>query len=181
MPRLFLAPAALIAAATLAACASAPAPTPPIPPALQPAAGQSLFKVVAARGVQIYECRAKKDASGAAAGTEWAFIAPEAELLDAAGQVVGKHYAGPHWEAKDGSKIKGTVKARADAPQAGAIPWLLLATESDGPAGAYAGVTSVQRVNTVGGAAPTTPCGAAETGQQSRVPYTADYRLFKAG
>jgi hypothetical protein len=172
--------------AGLAACASAPAPSttpaPAIPPALQPAAGQTLLKVVAARGVQIYECRAKKDAAGAAtAGTEWAFVAPEAELLDASGQVVGKHYAGPHWEAKDGSKIKGAVKARADAPQAGAIPWLLLATESDGPAGAYARVTSIQRVNTVGGAAPTTPCGAAELGQQARVPYTADYRLFTAG
>jgi FtsP/CotA-like multicopper oxidase with cupredoxin domain len=172
-------PAAL--AAGLVACASAPAPAPApapaLPEALQPAAGQTLLKVVAARGVQVYECRAKKDS----AGTEWAFVAPEAELLDASGQVIGKHYAGPHWEANDGSKVKGSVKARADAPQAGAIPWLLLATESDGPAGRWAGVASIQRVNTVGGVAPATPCSAAQVGQQARVPYTADYRLFVAG
>ena len=39
--------------------------------------------MVPAKGVQIYECRAKKDAS---AGFEWVFVAPEAELFDAARQ-----------------------------------------------------------------------------------------------
>src|SRR5207245_8699331 len=97
---------------------------------------------VAARGVQIYECRVKKDSPQA---TEWAFVAPEAELWDAQGKRVGKHYAGPHWEHVDGSKVFGTVKARADAPMAGAIPWLLLKTKSVGPDGAYAKVTSIQR------------------------------------
>ena len=73
------------------------------------------------------------------------------------------------------------MTARADAPQPGAIPWLLLATESVGPAGAYARVTSIQRVNTAGGVAPSAACGTAELGRQARVPYTADYRLFVAG
>lgn len=157
----------------LAACSTTPVPA--IPESLQAPAGERLLEVVAARGVQIYECRAKADAP---AGAEWAFVAPEAELLDAQGRTVGKHYAGPHWEAMDGSRIKGSVKAKADAPQAGAIPWLLLATQAAGPAGRYAGVTSIQRVQTVGGVAPASGCSTAELGRQTKVPYTADYRLF---
>jgi hypothetical protein len=172
--------ATLVAASfVLAGCASTPAPGPSIPAALQPPAGEKLWQVLGARGVQVYECRAKKD--DPAGATEWAFVAPEAELLDRSGAPAGKHYAGPHWEAPDGSRVKGSVKARADAPLAGAIPWLLLATESAGPAGRFAGITSIQRVNTIGGAAPGASCGAAELGRQSRVPYTADYRVFVKG
>jgi hypothetical protein len=43
--------------------------------------------------------------------TDWAFVAPEAELFDAQRRPVGKHYAGPKWERADGSKVAGTVKA----------------------------------------------------------------------
>ena len=74
---------------------------------------------------------------------------------------IGRHYAGPHWEALDGSKIAGTVKERADAPLADAIPWLLLTAKSVGPEGSFSKVTSIQRVNTVGGVAPTTGCSEA--------------------
>ena len=106
-------PLALCLPALLAACAGAPmAPAVEIPAALQPA-NTVLVTVVAARGVQIYECRAKKDQPGA---NEWAFVAPDAELFDSSDKHVGKHYAGPHWEAADGSKLVGAVKARADAP-----------------------------------------------------------------
>jgi hypothetical protein len=162
----------LAAASLLAACASAP-PGAPAPAALVPA-GERLVGQVAARGVQIYECRAKKDSPG----TEWAFVAPEADLVDMQGKPAGKHYAGPHWEANDGSKIVGTVKARADATQAGAIPWLLLSAKSVGGEGAFSKVTSVQRIHTVGGAAPSSGCDAAALGKSVRVPYTADYLWF---
>jgi len=163
----------------LAACASqSPMPTVAVPEHLKPAPSEVPLMALAARGVQIYECRAKKDDPQA---MEWAFVAPEAELFDAQGKNVGKHYAGPHWESGDGSKIVGTVKARADAPQAGAIPWLLLATRSVGPDGAFAKVTSVQRVNTRDGAAPAADgCTAATLGQTARVAYTADYLMFGA-
>src|SRR5205814_3127392 len=85
---------ALVLPALLAACASQPpAPAPaPVPDALRPAAGEAVVTTLAARGVQIYECRVKKDNPNA---TEWAFVAPEAELFDANGKTVGKHYAGP--------------------------------------------------------------------------------------
>jgi len=145
-----------------------------VPSTLQPE-GQRLAERVAARGVQIYECRAMP---GAVGGAHWAFVAPEAELLDARGAVAGKHYAGPHWEALDGSKVVGAVKARADAPQADAIPWLLLSAKSVGGPGRFANVTSVQRIHTVGGMAPPKACDAASIGKTERVPYTADYLLF---
>jgi hypothetical protein len=158
----------------VAACASLqkPASTVNIPANLQPRANESLAMIVPAKGVQIYECRAKKDQPGS---YEWAFVAPEADLFDASGKKIGKHYAGPHWESTDGSKIVGTVKERADAPQADAIPWLLLVAKSVGPQGSFSKITSIQRVNTVGGAAPTTACAQANVGTTGRIPYTADY------
>jgi hypothetical protein len=143
-----------------------------VPDKLKPPANQSLAMIVPAKGVQIYQCQAKKDQAGT---YEWAFVAPEADLFDASGKKIGTHYSGPHWEAADGSKILGTVKERADAPQADAIPWLLLIAKSVGSQGSFAKITSIQRVNTVGGIAPKTACSQSNTGTTARIPYTADY------
>jgi hypothetical protein len=130
--------------------------------------------VVPARGVQVYECRAKKDRSG----YEWAFVAPEAELFDVRGNRIGRHYSGPHWEAADGSKVSAALKERSDAPVADAIPWLLLSAKSVGPEGSFSNVTSIQRVNTAGGVAPKEGCSEASAGKAARIAYTADYYLF---
>ena len=161
----------------VAACASPQPPTSmvKVPDNLKPGANESVAMIVAAKGVQIYECRAKKDQAG---GYEWAFVAPEADLFDARGTRIGRHYAGPHWESTDGSKIVGTVKERADAPMADAIPWLLLAARSVGPEGSFSKVTSIQRVNTVGGVAPASGCSQAAAGTPTRINYTADYYFF---
>lgn len=169
--------AALISTAFLCACASTRAPIPDIaiPDKLKPAANEALAMVVPAKGVQIYECRAKKDQAGA---YEWAFVAPEAALFDTGGKEIGKHYAGPHWEALDGSKVVGTVKERADAPVKGAIPWLLLSTRPTGGNGAFSKVTSIQRIHTAGGAAPQDGCGPSTPGKIVRVDYTADYYMY---
>lgn len=164
---------------TVAACANLqhPAPASDLPDKLNPSANESLAMIAAAKGSQIYECRAAKNGGGA---YEWAFVAPEAELFDASGTRIGRHYAGPLWEATDGSRIAGTVKESADAPRSGAIPWLLLAAKSVGTQGAFSRITSVQRVNTVGGVAPATGCSQSTAGMIARVPYTADYRLLAA-
>jgi hypothetical protein len=137
-----------------------------VPESLRPGANESLAQIVPAKGVQIYECR---DGS-------WAFVAPDAELFDAAGKKIGTHYAGPHWEAADGSKVVASVKARADAPQAASIPWLLLGAKSVGADGAFSKVTSIQRVSTSGGIAPAGACS--QSGARARVGYTADYYFF---
>jgi len=157
------------------ACARPPRSMVAVPDRLKPGANESVAMIVPAKGVQIYECRAKKDQVG---GYEWAFVAPEADLFDARGIRIGRHYAGPHWESTDGSKILGTVKERIDAPVANAIPWLLLAVRSVGPEGSFSKVTSIQRVNTVGGVAPNAGCSQATAGTPARINYTADYYFF---
>ena len=157
----------------LAACVAQLTGT-PVPDTLKPE-GQHLSERVAAKGVQIYECRTAANTPG---GAQWVFVAPEAELIDARGAIAGKHYAGPHWESLDGSKIVGSVKARADVARADAIPWLLLSARSVGGPGRFANVTAVQRIHTVGGVAPTRPCDSSAIGAAERVPYTADYLLY---
>jgi hypothetical protein len=163
----------------VAACGGVHAPTPvvDVPAKLKPGAGESLAAIVPAKGVQIYECRAKKGQGGE---YSWEFVAPEADLFDARGGKIGKHYAGPHWESNDGSKVLGTLKERADAPQGNAIPWLLLTTKSVGAAGSFGRVTSIQRINTVGGVAPRDLCSRTTQGAIGRVDYTADYYFFTA-
>jgi hypothetical protein len=161
----------LLVPCLIAGCAT-PSSTIGIPDKLRGGPNEVLALVVPAKGVQIYECRPRREQVGA---FEWFFVAPEADLFDRGGAKIGKHYAGPHWEANDGSKLLGTVRERADAPAAGAIPWLLLSARSVGKPGSFASVTSVQRVNTAGGIAPQDGCTPASSGAQTRVPYTADY------
>jgi len=140
-----------------------------IPDNLRPTANESLKRVISAKGVQIYECRDQK----------WVFVAPEADLFDSRGNLVGRHYAGPTWEATgDGSKVLGSVKTRAEAPEGGAIPWLLLSTKSVGGNGYFSDVTSIQRVATHGGVAPGSGCP--HDGLVARVAYSADYYFFHA-
>ncbi len=155
----------------LTACAVASPPDVSIPSVLVPD-GQAPSDRFAARGVQIYECRATQ---GVPAKTQWVFVAPEADLYNGDGARTGRHFEGPRWQAADGSTLVGVEKARAAAPVAGAIPWLLLTTTSAGGNGRFSRVTSVQRINTVGGVAPLAPCDGAALGTSVRVPYTADY------
>lgn len=166
----------VLAAPALLASGCTQPRTSEVPSVLAPPADQRYAMTVTARGVQIYECRIAADG---AAG--WAFVAPEAELYDASGSAMGRHGAGPHWEAADGSRINGQVRARVDAPAPGAIPWLLLSTTSSGPQGTFSRVRSVQRIDTAGGATPATPCTRDAVGASARVPYTARYRLYGQG
>lgn len=166
---------AALLAALAAGCATQGAGTmPAVPAALSPSAGEKLSHETFARGVQIYECAASK---AEPAKLEWVFKAPEAGLFERdGGKRVGRHYAGPSWESDDGSRIVGSLKARADAPQANAIPWLLLSAKSTGGAGVFSRTTSIQRVSTVGGVAPAATC--AKAGDVARVPYTAVYYFY---
>jgi hypothetical protein len=162
----------------MAACSVQPPAASTVPENLRPAA-QVHLKTLAARGVQIYECRARNDDPRL---TQWVFVAPDADLFDEHGRPAGRHYAGPHWEDADGSKVVGSVKASAAAPRADAIAWLLLATKSVGKDGAFSHVTSVQRINTVGGTAPPAGgCTAELIGKLGRVAYSADYVMYTAG
>jgi hypothetical protein len=144
------------------------------PAALSPSDNEKLAFTLGAIGTQNYECKA--NAAGVYA---WAFVAPEAELFNAAKQKVGTHGAGPFWMDLDGSKTVGTVKTRADAPSNKDIPWLLLNAKSAAGAGKMSTVTSIQRINTVGGIASSIGCVAAtDAGKINKQPYTADYTFF---
>jgi hypothetical protein len=146
----------------------------PVPSVLEPAPNQKLDRIVAATGVQIYRCDPKKDRPGQ---FEWTFQSPEATLRDTGGRYIGRHYAGPTWEAEDGSKVVGTVQARHDAGSR-TIPWLRLSARSTGPAGIFSGVTTIIRIGTDGGAPPASGCTDAEQGRILRVGYKADYNFY---
>jgi hypothetical protein len=168
--------ASTLLAATVAAHAGAEGGIDVIPDALQPPAGQALALAARATGVQIYECKAAKEDPSQ---FSWTLKAPEADLKDLSGKSMGKHYAGPTWEASDGSKVVGEVVGKHDAPNAAAIPWLLLRAKSTSGSGIFGAVASIQRLQTSGGAAPATGCDSSQSGKESRVPYSAVYRFYK--
>jgi hypothetical protein len=150
---------------------------PAVPENLRTPATEVLSLVTQATGVQIYECNASKyDPTR----FEWIFKAPEAELFDGAGNKVGRHYAGPTWESNDGSKVVGEVKARHNSPDASAIPWLLLSAKSTSGTGILSRTRSIQRVNTVGGTAPTEVCSQVQAGKVIREGYKATYYFYVA-
>lgn len=151
---------------------------PKVPDNLRIPAMQRLSLKTRATGVQIYDCKPGKDDP---ARFEWVFRAPEAKLFDAAGRRIGKHYAGPTWESNDGSQVVGEVKARDDAPDVDAIPWLLMSAKSTSGAGVLGQTVAIQRVQTVGGKAPVSGCSEAQAGKEARVPYSAMYYFYVAG
>src|SRR5262249_47684332 len=89
---------------------------------------------------------------------------------------VGTHYAGPTWETNSSSKVVGMVLERC-TPDPDAIPWLLLEAVFDEGPGILARVTFIQRVNTLGGKAPTDPGNV--PGELARVPYAAEYFFYR--
>lgn len=125
------------------------------------------------KGVQIYTCQS------AAGSYAWKLKAPDAQLLDAKGNVIGKHFAGPTWQANDGSTVVGEALNASPAPDAGAIPWLVLHAKSHEGNGAMATVQYVVRARTEGGVAPASGCDAGHVGGEVRVPYNAVYLFFR--
>jgi hypothetical protein len=144
----------------------------PVPDSLAPPAGMKRLLEASAVGVQIYRCGPPKNAQSTAAPV-WNFEAPRATLTDQRGGAIGRHYAGPTWEATDGSKITGKTAAHADAKEPGAIAWLLLTAESAGTPGRFDKVRAVQRLFTSGGSAPSGACN--QVGEALEVPYRAMY------
>lgn len=142
---------------------------------LTPAADQRLWFVLHAVGTQNYTCNA--------AGTGWTFTSPVAALQNACGHTVGRHYASadgptrPAWEYQDGSVVV-MQRAGGVAVSPTAIPWLLLTAVSSSGEGRFEDVSSIQRLNTVGGLA---PAGACSPGASVAVPYEADYFFYKTG
>lgn len=166
------------AAALLCACASGPTmmtvDNAMLPEAVRVPAGQRLVMTTTGVGEITYECREKKDMAGQ---HEWAFVGPVATLYGADRQAVGKYYAGPTWEAGDGSKVSGKQLAVAPASP-GSIPLQLVKADPATGHGAMTGVSYIQRLNTKGGVAPASPCDATSKGTRRQVAYEADYVFY---
>jgi Protein of unknown function (DUF3455) len=161
----------------LAQAVQAGPPPPVVPGAIQVPAGNKVFLVGHAVGVQIYSCNATSS------GYRWDFVAPRADLYGDNGKPLATHFAGPTWRANDGSSVRGQVVDRFTV-DATAVPWLLLSAASTA-AGAdgdrLVATTFIQRIATTGGLAPAAAaCNEDTAGSTAEVPYTADYYFWKA-
>jgi Protein of unknown function (DUF3455) len=141
----------------------------PLPDALA-APGTMAVLTAHAQGEQIYQCKAGSDGKLA-----WSFLEPAAALTED-GKVVGRHYAGPTWELGDGSALVGKVVASAPGRTANDIAWLKLEAVSRRGSGRLSDVTTVQRINTVGGKLEG-PCE--QAGNTLAMPYAADYVFLR--
>jgi Protein of unknown function (DUF3455) len=141
-------------------------------------AGNTRVLTLFAEGVQKYKAQVKAGTSDA---YEWVFVAPEADLYNAANLKVGKHYAGPTWRmtefrtdsivAQQFSPVRSAVSAESNT-----IDWLqLMPKTGKTPSGIFSRVAYIQRIATNGGKAPAKlPVSLADTVD---VKYTAIYRF----
>ena len=166
LPRSALALSLLVSAPMSANSAETPLPDAVAAP------GESVVLSVHAEGAQVYECKVGADGKLA-----WAFREPIATLF-AGGKTVGRHYAGPNWEHSDGSAVVGKAIGNAPGATASDIPWLKLEVISRRGSGVLEGVTTVQRVNTIGGKLDG-PCDKA--GSFKSAPYSAEYVFLRKG
>ena len=141
-----------------------------LPPAVQvDESSVSLLMKLIGVGVQVYDY----DGSD----SRWAFREPQANLYHVeTGAQRGIHFVGPYWADSEGSRVKGQVSGRVDAPiKSTDIPWLKLdVVERFGNADLTLQKTKfIQRVLTYGGQAP--PPTGPSNGDTASVPYTALY------
>jgi hypothetical protein len=170
--------------------------TPPrVPGTLNPPEGNEAFLIGHAFGSQDYVC--------AASGSGVAFVltTPEAVLFDNPGRRIINHFFSPNpveggtiratWQStRNSSAFWGkldhfaTFDSDPDFVAPDAIAWLLLSRagvlEGSGNGDDLAVATFVQRVNTVGGLAPSTGCNSPDDLRKiAIVPYEADYVFFR--
>jgi hypothetical protein len=152
---------------------------PEVPATLQAPAGYRLSWHAYAVGAQVYTATVSPTD---ATKLVWTFTGPEAVLFDADGIVTGIHYAysgptRPAWETISGSFVVGVRTIPPVVVNPNSIPWLILDAEyAEGP-GVLKRTLCIQRVNTTGGLAPTTP--PTRVGEQARIPYTAEYFFYR--
>ena len=169
--------AAVAAALPLASAAMAGPAAPAVPGDIAVTGDHKPYLIAHAEGVQIYACYSVAD------GYAWRLLAPRATLTGENDKVIGSHYGGPKWEARDGSIVAAARDAGASV-DATAVDWLRLKVTSatagsDGDR--LTATTYIQRIHTVGGVAPAAAgCDADSIAEQREIPYSADYVFFKA-
>ena len=165
---------------------------PSVPAEIAAPATSEAFFAGRATGTQDYVCLP------AASGFAWTLFTPQATLYTSDGRQATTHYFSPNpaeggtvratWQhSGDGSIVWGRAVTPSTNPafvSPGAIPWVLLEVvgtrDGRGEAGALAGTTYVQRVNTRGGNPPAAGCAVADdVGKKVFVDYTADYYFYR--
>src|SRR5262245_19623381 len=175
-------------------------PLPSVPDTVKVEEGNEVFLVGHATGTQNYVCLP----SGS--GVAYSLFTPEATLFDDRGVQIITHFFSINpfepgviratWQSSQDTstvwaKATGTANS-TDFPtfvRKGAIDWVRLDLMDIGP-GALAGPTGgaklvkttfIQRINTIGGLAPSTGCSTSEDiGHRAFMPYRADYVFYKA-
>jgi hypothetical protein len=133
--------------------------------------GLTVLRSVEATGVQVYECRPDE-----AGRLLWVFREPMA-ILTADAKTVGRHFAGPSWQLNDGSGVVGRLVAQKPGATAQDIALLQLDVSTREGDGMMSRVTTVERLDTHGGAY----SGACpKVGATHLEPYTARY-VFLGG
>ena len=167
---------------------------PPVPANLEVQAGNEAFLVGHAVGTQNYVCLPAPRIGQVA----WVLFTPQATLLDDDGEQITTHFFSPNpsesgivraaWQdSRDTSSVWGRDIASSSDPNfvtPGAIPWLLIeevGTQEGSTGGdTLSKITFIQRLNTVGGVAPSTGCSLpTDIGNRAFVPYTADYFFYQ--
>lgn len=189
--------AALGLAATMASARSVQAQTitpPPVPAGIEVDAPARAFLLGHGVGTQNYVCVA----TTAIGHVAWTLFTPQATLFNDANDQLTTHFFSTNPEeapviraAWQDSRDTSTVWAAAVASSsdanfvaAGAIPWLKLEVvgRRAGPTGGgtLTVTTFIQRLNTVGGAAPPDGCEKpGDIGKRAFVPYEADYFFYR--
>ena len=148
-------------------------PPPDVPSAIQAPPGEQVVLLAHASGSQIYTCQAGADGKFA-----WTLKAPDAELKDEKGKVIGRHFAGPAWKLNDGSEVTGKASAHVDSPNSDSIAWLLVKAVGHSGQGLLTNVTSIQRVHTRSGKPPAAGCDESHRDAETKSSYTADYYFY---
>jgi hypothetical protein len=166
----------LLLAAALAALPAAAITEPGgIAASLRAPASEAPAFVLNGNGVYIYQCRQAISDPNAYV---WAFVVPDATLYDGSRSVARHATIGLYESLSDRTSVSGVV--RSSQPAGGAnLPWVLIRAQPIGESGLFANVSSIQRVNTTGGAAPSSGCGPDNVGEEARVAYQADYYFYK--
>jgi uncharacterized protein DUF3455 len=169
---------------------------PAMPDNVQVKDGSKAYLVGHATGTQNYICLP----SGA--GFAYSLFTPEATLFNDHFKQLITHFFSVNPDPDDNGAIRATWQSSRDssevwakaAPdgistderfvQRGAVAWVLLDVvgTQEGPSGGdtLTVATHVQRLNTVGGVAPSTGCSVStDVGTKAFVPYTADYFFYR--
>lgn len=192
----------MVGAVALPQAAQAQAVTPPpVPGNIEVPSGNEAFLLGRGVGTQNYVCVPSSSIGRVA----WTLFTPQATLFDDLNEQLTTHFFSPNpfepspspfesgivratWQdSRDTSTVWGQVIASSSDPKfvtPGAIPWLLVKVVGAevGPTGGnrLTGTTFIQRLNTVGGAAPSTGCRLpTDIGRKAFVPYKADYFFYQ--